>query len=823
MSTWITPSISRREMNCRGVTVALTVFTLSLLAGPAPHAAASDNTLEMRQVPDKAALARIPAGQTPRRIIIKFAEGTELFVQDGHLRSEKSIDPTPVANALASLGVSANDLQPLHTRPRAELQAERSRAQAASGRALADLSLYYVLDLPAGARAAAVLEQLSALPLVEFAEPEPIPAPPPVDLAPPTPDLTAQQGYRGAPPVGIGAFNTLTVPGGDGTGIRIVDIEYSWVLNHEDLELPASTNIDPSPALDPFPADQGNHGTAVLGELAGKANGYGVVGIAPGAQVNIAPAATVAFGYNLPRAISLATAALRPGDVILLEQQMSVCGSSSYGPVEWSQSVYDAIATATALGINVVEAAGNGAVDLDGAGCASLFNRTVRDSRAIIVGAGAPTTHERLWFSSYGSRLDVQGWGSSVTSSGYGDAFDPGDARQRYTYGFSGTSSASPIVAGSILALQGALKARGLRVATAEEMREALVSTGTAQSGTTHIGPLPRLADALNFLINRINPAARWRSWESFAGTMGSKPAECLATGASQTECFAPAATGGLGWWRYDGAALPSMAGLGGQAASPPTCAPTIGRLNCFVSTSGGRMAQIARQGTTWGSWTDLGGSIQGRPACVSTSPTSIECIALGTTGKLQWRSWNGTVWKAWKTVAPSVTFGAEPTCFGRAAGVDCVVADSSKRARHLRLGTAGTWSAPANLLGSVQRPASCIEAGAGFACFFMGGDQTLREIDYSGTAWGAWINHGGILTSAPACLRFGTQEVRCFSATSGNALQERRKVAQQWRDWTRLGGSIKPLRPSCIARNSTRIDCFAAGQNGRLNHLAYY
>ena len=130
-----------------------------------------------------------------------------------------------------------------------------------------------------------------------------------------------------------------------------------------------------------------------------------------------------------------------------------------------------------------------------------------------------------MYFSSYGSRLDLQGWGSGVATSGYGYAFDPGDVRQRYTASFSGTSSASPIVAGSVLALQGALKGRGLRVATPEEIREALVATGTLQLGSEHIGPLPRLSEALTFLVNRISPAARWRTWEPFNGAMGTKPA----------------------------------------------------------------------------------------------------------------------------------------------------------------------------------------------------------------------------------------------------------------------------------------------------------
>jgi hypothetical protein len=228
-----------------------------------------------------------------------------------------------------------------------------------------------------------------------------------------------------------------------------------------------------------MPSHKSYRGIA-LGEIGGKKNSYGVTGIVPATRMLVAPADTVGNGWNVARAVGLATGVLNAGDVILIEQQMSVCGGSAFGPVEWLPVTFDAIATATALGIIVVEAAGNGSVNLDDQSCNGLFNRSTRDSGAIIVGAGDPSTRARLYFSSYGSRVDVQGWGQSVTTSGYGGAFDPGDIRQRYTHSFNGTSSASPIVAGSVLAVQGALKARGVALATPSEMRETLVLTGTA-------------------------------------------------------------------------------------------------------------------------------------------------------------------------------------------------------------------------------------------------------------------------------------------------------------------------------------------------------
>ena len=137
--------------------------------------------------------------------------------------------------------------------------------------------------------------------------------------------------------------------------------------------------------------------------------------------------------------------------------------------------MFDAVSTATAKGIIVVAAAGNGNMNLDGANCEGKFNRDVRDSLAIIVGAGSSTDHSRLGFSSYGSRVDVQGWGEKVTTTGYGDAFNPGDIRQRYTKVFSGTSSATPIVAGAVLDIEGRLEVCGHQMLVPFLMRQALV------------------------------------------------------------------------------------------------------------------------------------------------------------------------------------------------------------------------------------------------------------------------------------------------------------------------------------------------------------
>jgi serine protease len=156
----------------------------------------------------------------------------------------------------------------------------------------------------------------------------------------------------------------------------------------------------------------------------------------------------------------------------------------------------------------IIEAAGNGAEDLDHSAYKRKFDRKHRDSGAIMVGAGGPARagykdRERLDFSNYGSRVDVQGWGRKVATLDYGDLQScTGEERsytdRHYTDEFSGTSSASPIVAGAAVLLEGIARERG-RVLPPGELRELLRATGTPQAGNLkqQIGPRPDLARAI--------------------------------------------------------------------------------------------------------------------------------------------------------------------------------------------------------------------------------------------------------------------------------------------------------------------------------------
>ena len=110
-----------------------------------------------------------------------------------------------------------------------EIYQYRSQAE------LADLNSYYAIEIQSIQEAVQIVNQLNSLESIEIAyiEPSPVLA---GDISPTTPDYTASQLYLNQAPAGIDALYAQTLPGGDGTGIKIVDIEGNWQRTHEDLD-----------------------------------------------------------------------------------------------------------------------------------------------------------------------------------------------------------------------------------------------------------------------------------------------------------------------------------------------------------------------------------------------------------------------------------------------------------------------------------------------------------------------------------------------------------------------------------------------------------
>ncbi|MCK4606866.1 MAG: S8 family serine peptidase [candidate division Zixibacteria bacterium] len=407
-----------------------------------------------------------------------------------------------------------------------------ARAERRLSRDIADLNNYFVLTVPEGIVTEDWIDQLNSLPEVEVALAMP--------LAPPLPvpdNYQPLQGYLNDAPDGIGAasaWSTYSGAGGNGSGCfgtKICDFEYSWNLDHNDIMASYSELIPTGyTPVDPYTDD--NHGTAVLGVMTSFNDALGTTGASYGGTAWAAPTNFATYGWQIGTALLhvLPKVYWQPGAVFLIEQQFpgpNYTGLEPYPddgliPVEWWQSWYEAIVTCVGNGVTVVECAGNGREDLDdaiyGTGNGGHWPfLSANNSGAIIVGAGAApaafggtdTPRSRMWFSNYGSRVDLQGWGERVMTTGYGNYYSGDGKNYWYEDGFSGTSSAAPIVASSAAILQSVYKEQGgcqpSDIGTAlspSEVLSILETTGTPQQAGTYptsqnIGPLPNLVTAI--------------------------------------------------------------------------------------------------------------------------------------------------------------------------------------------------------------------------------------------------------------------------------------------------------------------------------------
>ncbi|SYZ73313.1 Serine protease, subtilase family (modular protein) [Candidatus Zixiibacteriota bacterium] len=455
--------------------------------------------LKPRPIPAKVSSVQVSPDARISGVIVKFKEGSDIRLRENQFISGTGLSLQGVESVLGPF--MNGQVKRLMTQSEDRLDRQKDALEISSRRRLADLNLYYKIEVTDPSNAARLADALNKLDVVELAYPEPVPEPASINLL--TPDFEPNQDYLFSAPGGVDAKYADTLPGGDGAGVKIIDIEFGWNDTHEDLGQALGKIIVGGGGPD-------DHGTAVLGEMIATNNGFGVTGIAYGADVGMVSVATL----DLASAIMTAIDNLNPGDLILIELHAPGphynfqvrSDQKGYVCMEYWQDVFDIVQYAWARGIIVVEAAGNGAEYFDDQTIyGHLFDTTYRNSHAILAGAGAPpsgaygTDRSRLSFSNFGQRVNLQGYGAGVYTTGYGDLYGSGIINQYYTSSFSGTSSASPIVTGSIACLQGYYKANFGVPLTSDIVRTILNATGSPQQGITsqHIGPRPNLAAAI--------------------------------------------------------------------------------------------------------------------------------------------------------------------------------------------------------------------------------------------------------------------------------------------------------------------------------------
>jgi serine protease len=442
------------------------------------------------------------------KICVKFSEDTRVRLRDGRFVSLESLDLGEVDKFLdRHSGVQVERL--FQSMSETDLDKYIADAERLSGYDNADLNNWYLFYVPQpNHQAKALLEELLEIQLVQTCYYEPVVSPAVCgsDPAPTTPLWEDYQDYSEAAPTGIDidyawAHSSM---GNGSSGYWWVDIEGGWCEDHEDLGAFSVLNLPDS--TDP---DWYNHGTAVVSIVSACDDGKGITGLTPDCT---ARARNVFNHPSTADAILAVTTTLIEGETYVIELHapgpsqgttcLCNCSQFEYIAMEYWTANFDAI-LANATGpdqLICVEAAGNGSMDLDWAGYGGAFDLSYRDSQAILVGAGEPgASHDPSCFTNHGSRISAYGWGGGVYAAGYGSLFNQTDCQQDYTYGFSGTSSATPIVTGAAISLANIhYEQEGVHAApTLIRSRIGINGTPQASEFTHEIAKLPNMRGIL--------------------------------------------------------------------------------------------------------------------------------------------------------------------------------------------------------------------------------------------------------------------------------------------------------------------------------------
>ena len=523
------------------------------------------------------------------RICVKFSEDTRVRLRDGRFASLEGRDLSTLEAFLAKHpGVRPERL--FQSWEEKALDERIAEAERLSGYDNADLNNWYLLRVPQPNREAkALLEELLAIDLVQTCYYEPIASPATcgTDPAPATPLWVANQDYREPAPTGVDidyAWAHSPTYGNGVSGYYWEDIEGGWCETHEDY--PSNFIIrNPPDSLDPV---WFNHGTAVVSIIGACDDGKGVTGLTPDCRPN---ARNVFNHASTADAIAAVGIDLIEGETYLIELHAAGpsqgttcacnCSQFEFIAMEYWTANFDAILlnATSADQLICVEAAGNGSMNLDWAGYGGAFNPGVRDSQAILVGAGSSgASHDPMCFTNHGTRISAYGWGENVYSAGYGTLFNQTGCEQDYDYGFSGTSSATPIVAGAAISLANIhFELEGTHAAPTT-IRARLITNGTPQASefTHEINLMPNLRgvlapDLAPFTISGFDAEA------VVNGTLGDHTVPATLPSAPAASYFA---WGWINWSHYSEATVSPSSTLFLDDAAQWTAGSTLGRFS---------------------------------------------------------------------------------------------------------------------------------------------------------------------------------------------------------------------------------------------------
>jgi hypothetical protein len=346
---------------------------------------------------------------------------------------------------------------------------------------------------------------------------------------------------------------------------------------------------------------------------------------------------------------------------------------------------------------------------------------------------------------------------------------------------------------------------------------------------TTHI------ARIVLFTLLGLCPLA-WGSWGNFISTgnvAGLGNPSCAHVSTGHVACAVRASDSTIMVNEFNGSRWGAWASLAGTVSSDPTCTSDgAGKVYCAATATNGDLEVTVLSTGVWSAPTQVTAGLYSAPSCAEYKPGQVLCAARGASGGLTWSLYNGTTWKPFANLATSAT--SAPSCTtDNHGGVICMVLTTGGATLVNRY-AAGVWEGFLNIVGVAGGEPDCtsMNSDGNVACFVLGAESLgIFGTRFDGVAWTVndWSGYGGGLggdvSANASCTSQAAGQLVCgvygVGVTYNSALFANVFDGSSWSGWTKVGGAGIGT-PACapLGTGTGQVVCVVMGVNNKLTSV---
>ena len=172
----------------------------------------------------------------------------------------------------------------------------------------------------------------------------------------------------------------------------------------------------------------------------------------------------------------------------------------------------------------------------------------------------------------------------------------------------------------------------------------------------------------------------------------------------------------------------------------------------------------------SWGSFVSTGTATGvGNPSCALVSTGHVVCAVRNAASAVMVNEFNGTSWGKWANLLGTVS--SDPICTSDGAGKVICAATATNGNLQVSIFNGTAWSTPAKVVAALYSAPSCAELTAGqVLCAARNSSGGLAWSVYNGASWSKFANLNTSAVSAPGCTTDHAGGVICAVFTTGTA-----------------------------------------------------